>query len=234
MNKIDKRKVYGIMLDTETANTIVCEDGKLEMNFVLPYDLGFAVIDTKGNIYEEHSYVNEDIFCDEYTLMQSAYYANKIPDYIRDLANGKRQLKNTYEIRKILCDLIKKYDCKFVSAHNARFDYRACNNIQRWTTKSKYRYFFPKDIEIWDTLKMSRDVLLKMPTYIEFCEKNGFMTKHKTPQPQLTAEVIYRYITNDVNFVEEHKGLEDVEIEIEIFKYLMRQHKPMRKKLFEN
>ena len=234
MNKIDRRKVYGIMLDTETANTIVCEDGKLEMNFVLPYDLGFAVIDTKGNIYEEHSYVNEDIFCDEYTLMQSAYYADKIPDYIRDLANGKRQLKNTYEIRKILCDLIKKYDCKFISAHNARFDYRACNNIQRWTTKSKYRYFFPKDIEIWDTLKMSRDVLLKMPTYIEFCEKNGFMTKHKTPQPQLTAEVIYRYITNDVNFVEEHKGLEDVEIEIEIFKYLMRQHKPMRKKLFEN
>ena len=234
MNKIDRRKVYGIMLDTETANTIVCEDGKLEMNFVLPYDLGFAVIDTKGNIYEEHSYVNEDIFCDEYTLMQSAYYANKIPDYIRDLANGKRQLKNTYEIRKILCDLIKKYNCKFVSAHNARFDYRACNNIQRWTTKSKYRYFFPKDIEIWDTLKMSRDVLLKMPTYIEFCEKNGFMTKHKTPQPQLTAEVIYRYITNNVNFVEEHKGLEDVEIEIEIFKYLMRQHKPMRKKLFEN
>lgn len=234
MNKIDRRKVYGIMLDTETANTIVCEDGKLEMNFVLPYDLGFAVIDTKGNIYEEHSYVNEDIFCDEYTLMQSAYYADKIPDYIRDLANGKRQLKNTYEIRKILCDLIKKYDCKFISAHNARFDYRACNNIQRWTTKSKYRYFFPKDIEIWDTLKMSRDVLLKMPTYIEFCEKNGFMTKHKTPQPQLTAEVIYRYITNDVNFIEEHKGLEDVEIEIEIFKYLMRQHKPMRKKLFEN
>ena len=234
MEKIDKRKVYGIMLDTETANTIVEEDGKLEMSFVLPYDFGFKVIDSKGNSYEDHSYVNSDIFLDEFKLMQSAYYCDKIPDYIRDLVDGTRQLKTSYEIRKIFCDLIKKYDCQFVVAHNARFDYRACNNIQRWTTKSKYRYFFPKDIEIWDTLKMARDVLLKMPTYIQFCEENGFMTKHRTPQPQLTAEVIYRFITNDIDFVEEHKGFEDVEIETEIFKYLVRQHKPMRKKLFEN
>ena len=234
MEKIDKRKVYGIMLDTETANTIVEDDGKLEMGYVLPYDFGFKVIDSKGNSYEDHSYVNSDIFLDEFKLMQSAYYCDKIPDYIRDLVNGTRQLKTSYEIRTIFCDLIKKYDCQFVVAHNARFDYRACNNIQRWTTKSKYRYFFPKDIEIWDTLKMARDVLLKMPTYIQFCEDNGFMTKHRTPQPQLTAEVIYRFITNDIDFVEEHKGFEDVEIETEIFKYLVRQHKPMRKKLFEN
>ena len=81
---------------------------------------------------------------------------------------------------------------------------------------------------------MARDVLLKMPTYIDFCFENGFVTKHATPQPQLSAEVIYRYITKDIGFVEEHKGIEDVEIEIEIFKYLMRQHKPMRKNLFEN
>lgn len=234
MEKIDKRKVYGIMLDTETANTIVEDDGKLEMGYVLPYDFGFKVIDSKGNSYEDHSYVNSDIFLDEFKLMQSAYYCDKIPDYIRDLVNGTRQLKTSYEIRKIICDLIKKYDCQFIVAHNARFDYRACNNIQRWTTKSKYRYFFPKDIEIWDTLKMARDVLLKMPTYLQFCEDNGFMTKHRKPQPQLTAEVIYRFITNDIDFVEEHKGFEDVEIETEIFKYLVRQHKPMRKKLFEN
>lgn len=234
MNKIDRRKVYGIMLDTETANTLVDADGNLDMFHVLPYDFGFAVIDTKGNIYEKHSYVNSDIFLDEFELMQSAYYSKKIPMYIKDLANGNRTLKTTYEIRTIFCNLIKKYDCKFVVAHNARFDYRACNNVQRWTTKSKYRYFFPKDIEIWDTLKMARDVIAKMPTYKEFCFANGFVTKHATPQPQLSAEVIYRYITNDITFTESHTGLEDVEIEIEIFKYLMRQHKPMRKKLFEN
>jgi DNA polymerase III epsilon subunit-like protein len=231
---MDRRKTYGIILDTETANTITEEDGKLNMMSVLPYDFGFAVIDTKGNIYEKHSYVNSDIFLDEYTLMQSAYYAKKIPQYIRDLVDGTRVLKTTYEIRKIIFDLVQKYDCKFIMAHNARFDYRACNNIQRWTTKSKYRYFFPKDVEIWDTLKMARDVIAEMPTYRQFCQDNGFMTKHKTPQPQLTAEVIYRFITSDLTFEESHTGLEDVEIENEIYKYCIKQHKPMRKKLFEN
>ena len=231
--KIDHRHKYGIMLDTETANTIVEDDGKLDMRFVLPYDIGFAVIDSKGNVYETFSFVNEDIFCDEYTLMKSAYYADKIPDYIRDLAHGNRTLATTYEIRKILLDKIKEYGCEFVCAHNALFDYRACNNIQRWTTKSKYRYFFPYGIEFWDTLKASRDVLLKMPTYYDFCEKNGFMTKHKVPKPRLTAEVIYAYITNNPHYKESHTGLEDVLIEAEILKYLKKQHKPINIQLFD-
>lgn len=232
MEKIDNRHTYGIILDTETANTITEEDGKLNMNYVLPYDFGFAVIDTNGNIYEQFSFVNEDIFCDEYTLMKSAYYADKIPNYIRDLANGKRQLANTYEIRKVITDLINKYNCKFVMAHNARFDLRACNNIQRWTTKSKYRYFFPKGIEIWDSLKASKSVIAKMPTYVKFCQENGYMTKHKIPQVRLTAEIIYRFITGNNDFVESHTGFEDVQIELEIYKYCKKQHKAMEIKLF--
>lgn len=81
---IDRRRNYGIMLDTETANTI--QDGdKLDMSNVLPYDFGWAVIDSKGNVYETHSFVNRDIFCYERDLMQSAYYADKIPRYIEDI-----------------------------------------------------------------------------------------------------------------------------------------------------
>lgn len=232
MEKIDKRHTYGIILDTETANTIVEENGNLNMRYVLPYDFGFAVIDTNGTIYEQFSFVNKDIFCDECTLMKSAYYANKIPDYVKDLANGKRQLANTYTIRKTIIDLIKKYDCKFVMAHNARFDLQACNNIQRWTTKSKYRYFFPKGIEIWDSLKASRSVIAKMPTYVKFCQENGYMTKHKIPQVRLTAEIIYRFITGNNKFIESHTGFEDVQIELEIYKYCKKQHKAMEIKLF--
>ena len=108
MANIDKRKRYGIILDTETANTITEENGKLCMNYVLPYDFGFAVIDTKGNIYEKYSFVNSDIFCNELELMQSAYYSKKIPQYIKDLSNGKRTLSNTYLIRQKILELIKK------------------------------------------------------------------------------------------------------------------------------
>jgi hypothetical protein len=230
-HKIDRRHNYGICLDTETANTIVTEDGQLDMSNTLFYDLGFQVIDSHGRTYgKEFSFVNSDIFVHEAELMESAYYAKKIPQYKEDLANGTRTLANTYEIRKALCDVVDEYDCKFVIAHNARFDYNALNNTQRWTTKSKYRYFLPRGLEWWDTLKIARSVMGEMPTYRKFCEENGYITK--TGRLRFTAEICYRFITKDNTFKESHTGLEDVKIESEILAYCHRQHKAMKKKLW--
>ena len=230
-HKIDRRHIYGICLDTETANTIQDENG-LDMTNVLFYDLGFQLIDSHGRTYgKKFSFVNSDIFIHEAELMQSAYYAKKIPQYRQDIAEGKRILANTYEIRKVLCELVAEYDCKFVCAHNARFDYNSLNNTQRWTTKSRFRYFLPYGLEWWDTLKMARSVMGKMPTYQRFCTENGYTTK--TGKPRFTAEICYRFITKDNTFVESHTGLEDVEIETEILRYCHRQHKAMKKKLWE-
>lgn len=229
---IDRRHIYGIMLDTETANTIQT-DNKLDMSSVLFYDLGFQVIDSHGRTYDKKfSFVNSDIFIHEKELMQSAYYSKKISQYKQDLANGTRTLANTYEIRKTLHDVIKEYDCKFVCAHNAQFDNRSINNTLRWTTKSKYRYFLPYGVEWWDTLKMARSVLGKMPTYRKFCEENGYVTKNN--QLKYTAEICYRFITKNTDFVESHTGLEDVEIETEILRYCHRQHKAMKKRLWND
>lgn len=231
-NTIDRRHIYGICLDTETANTIDDETG-LNMRDVLFYDLGFQVVDSHGRTYgKKFSFVNADIFIHEKELMKSAYYAKKIPQYRADIASGKRTLATTYTIRKILCQVIKDYDCKFVCAHNARFDQRALNNTQRWVTKSKYRYFLPKGLEWWDTLKMARSVMGNMPTYRNFCEENGYLTKNG--RLRFTAEICYRFITKDNFFVESHTGLEDVEIETEILRYCHRQHKAMKKKLWGN
>lgn len=229
--KIDHRHTFGIILDTETANTITEEDGKLNMFHVLPYDIGFAIIDTNGDVYEKYSFVIDDVFCDMYWLMQSAYYAAKIPQYIRDLASGKRILATAKEVKMLIRAKCRQYDCKFAMAHNMRFDYRACNNLDRYLTKSQYRYFFPYGIEFWDTMLMAQDVICKMPTYKQFCQENGFMTKNN--QVRKTAEVLYRFISGDLNFDEEHTGLEDVMIELEIYKFCKKQHKAMRKNIFE-
>ena len=61
---------------------------------------------------------------------------------------------------------------------------------------------------------MSREVFGKDDDYIAFCEKYNYLTKQN--KPRLTAEIVYRYLTNDNEFVESHTGLEDVEIETEI------------------
>ena len=58
---IDHRHIYGIMLDTETANTIQTEK-KVDMSSVLFYDLGFQVIDSHGRVYDKkYSFINSDI-----------------------------------------------------------------------------------------------------------------------------------------------------------------------------
>jgi hypothetical protein len=97
-------------------------------------------------------------------------------------------------------------------------------------TKSKYRYFFPYGTEICDTMRMARDVIGKMPTYKRFCEENGFLTANG--RLSMKAEILYRFISKDLDFVESHTGLEDVMIEKEIMAYCYRQHKKMTRQLW--
>ena len=232
MEKIDFRHHYVLVLDTETANTIADENGNLDMSNVLMYDCGWAVVDTAENVYIERSYVNRDVFCEERELMQSAYYAKKIPLYCAEILSGKRTMANTYEIRQQMLADMEKYHITEVVAHNARFDVNALNTILRYTTKSKFRYWFPYGTIFWDTMKMARDVIHKMPTYRAFCEEHELLTKNG--RLSTTAENLYRFIIGDVDFTESHTGLEDVQIEREIMFYCYRQHKPMRKLLWEN
>lgn len=232
MEKIDKRKHYIIVMDTETCPLDRTFEGVTPYNMFV-YDIGWAVVDKKGNVYETKSYINRNIFFEEKLLMDSSYYAEKLPQYYDDIRSGKRKVSTWYNIRKDLVDTMKKYNTKTVCAHNARFDDGATKNTQRWLTKSKYRFFLPFGTEIWDTMKMANDVVAKTPSYKKFCEENGYMTSHKTPRPQVKAEVLYRYITGNNDFVESHTGLEDVLIEKEILAYCFRKHKKMRKNLYD-
>lgn len=229
--KVDKRKRYYVVLDTETC-PIDKDFNGVDANNMFTYDIGFAVCDKKGTIYEEYSFIVKEIFFDEQELMKSAYYSTKVSKYLEDIKAGTRKVASFYEIRKCLIEVMAKYNTNIVIAYNARFDDVTLKQTQRWLTKSKYRYFLPYGAEVWDSLKMVRDVVAKTPTYIRFCEQNGYMTAHKTPQPQMKAETVYRYITQDTEFIEAHTGLEDVKIETAIFAYCMAKHKKMRKKLY--
>ena len=231
IDKIDRRRHYILVVDTETANTI--QDGdKLDMSNVLVYDCGWQVVDTHGNVYMERSFVNRDIFVYERELMETAYYAKKIPQYNIDIRAGRRIMANTYEIRQVMLKDMEKYGIKEVAAHNARFDLNALNGTQRYVTKSRFRYWFPYGTEIWDTMRMAESIICKMPTYRKFCEENGYLTK--TGRLKKTAEILWRFISKNPHFVESHTGLEDVTIEAQIMAYCFRQHKHINKELFQN
>ena len=198
-----------IILDTETTNDIDCP---------LVYDFGFSVIDENGKAYASYSFVNADIFCDD-EMMANAYFAEKIPQYWEDIKSGNRVLKSFRSIERTFRRVCREWDVDTFVAHNARFDYIALQTTKRYITTSKERFFFPYGSKFVDTLKLSREVFGQDETYRNFCVTNGYITNYG--QNRYTAEVIYRFLTNNNDFEEEHTGLADCMIEKEIFRYCL-------------
>ena len=221
-------KALYMVYDTEVCNCPKI-DGQLDVANGQVYDLGIQIIDKDGYIYDEYSIVNGDVFWGMPEAMREAYFADKRPQYVADILAGKRKVLNTWQMYKLVRNLCEEYNIKACVAHNARFDVKALNATMRYQTKSRCRWFFPYEMPMWDTMKMANDTICKQKRYKEFCEANGYMTNHATPQVRKTAEIIWRYLTDDVTFEEEHTGLADVEIEAQIFAECIRQHKAMEK-----
>ena len=211
-----RKKEMFLVIDTETCNTI---------EQPLPYDIGYAICDRMGNIAEERSYVVAETFLDMKDTMKSAYFAEKIPQYWEDIKNGSREIKSIYKIRKEVKDLMNKYNVKKVGAYNMGFDKRALNNVMRYTTKSFCRWFFPFGTEFFCIWHLATQTLLQQKTFFKMAEKNGWFSEKGNLLTN--AEVTYNYIKKMSDFKEEHKGLEDVRIEIEIMAHCFRQHKKM-------
>lgn len=202
------KKKYIMMLDTETAGSV---------GYPLPYDVGFAVADLQGNLYEPQSFVNYDIYCGEREKMKSAYYAEKLPQYEADLKSGKRKLAKFSTIRKKFYELFDKYDCIGVMAYNTGFDRRSLNNGFKHSTKGKYRFFFRKDTVFFDAWTMACHTIFRTRGFRKAAYENEWYSEKGNVRTN--AEVAYAYISGQDNFTESHTALEDVEIETAIMAY---------------
>lgn len=196
-----------LLLDVETAN---------DTTDALTYDIGGIIMDIYGNIYETFSFVIRDIFCDERELMKVAYYGDKIPEYVQDIQQGKRQVVDFMQAWNYIRRLMKRYDCTTVAAYNCNFDRNALNTTLRYLTKSKYRWFFPRGTEFVCVWNMACGSICQTSEYKTFAETNFLFSNHGKNY-RATAETVYAFLTNNSQFHEEHKGFDDVKIEREIF-----------------
>ncbi len=210
---VDKRIKYMVAGDTETAGSVA---------YPRFYDLGFAVIDRRGRIFFKISLVNSTIFYGHKDEMQSCYYANKLPQYYVEIDNGERVVLDVWAIQKLMAYVMAHYNTKIFAAYNCGFDKRACNNT--------LRNFFPADTIFYDIMLMAQDTIYTMASYRKFCETHGFMCSGSwANKPKWSAEIMYRFITNNPDFEEAHTGLRDVEIETIILATCFAKHKKMRK-----
>lgn len=206
-----------LVLDTETTNTI---------EEPIMYDIGWSIYDENKTLLKTVSFVVAETWNDK-ELLEKAFFADKFPQYEKDIAEGRRVLASIKFIRYALACDCKAYGVKAIAAHNLPFDYRSTTKSVRYLTKSNIRYFLPYGVELWCTLAMAKDCFGKDKDYKNFCSANGFCTK--SGQPRFTAEILYRYFTNNLEFVESHTGLEDTLIESTILFECLRRNPNCKK-----
>lgn len=211
------KKHFYLVVDVEGA-------GSTDKAYV--YDIGGRVVDRQGNTYERFSFLVKDIFQDgNCEIMKSAHYANKIPLYFEELANKGIFAQSFYNVKYHVAKLIEEYGIKEVFAYNAVYDKNALNHTQEFLTDGRFRYFFPFGVKVSCIWYMACQVICTKKSYHNFCQTNGFVSN--SGNVRTSAEVVYKYITNDVNFEERHMGAYDSDIEAEILNYCFRQKKKM-------
>ena len=214
-----KKEMY-LVIDTETCNT-------LEQPLV--YDIGYAIADRNGNVVLERSFLVAEIFLDKKDIMSSAYYAEKIPMYWEDVKKGTRIIKSLFNIRKQLFADMKEYNVKKVGAYNMGFDKKALNTTIRYCSKSLIRWFFPFGVEYFCIWNMACQVIMNTRKYAKFAIQNGLVSEKGNIQT--SAESCFKFLMNDVNFIESHTGLEDVKIEVQIMAKCLKTHKRLDRKI---
>ena len=218
--KIDKRKKYIMVLDTETTNNNM----ESRFNDGLVYDIGFTIADKKGNVYAKRSYAVKEIF-DWKELMDTAYYKNKLPKYYEKLAKGEMKKETIWNIRKAIRTAMEYFNITEVWAFNANFDLTTLNNTVRYLSSSGCRYFFKYGTEICDIWHVACQTLGLQKTFQwenVRNDKGNLITN---------AERMFGYIIQDEAFEEEHTGLADAEIETKILARCLASHKSIDKKI---
>lgn len=210
-----------LVIDTETANSV---------EQPLPYDVGYAIVDTStGEILVKRSFVVAEIFFDK-ELMKEAYFAEKVPQYWKDIKSKKRVVKSICFIRRTIKKDMADFKVKKVGAYNMGFDNRATKNDIRFISGSMIKWFFPYGTEFFCIWNMACTSILKTESYIRFAIENNFVSE--CGNIQTSAEVAYRYITKNVNFVEDHTGLEDVLIEIAIMMEVLKSKMEYKDRIY--
>lgn len=220
------KKKFGILLDTET----VSKQGE-----TLVYDLAWLVIDNNGNVIEEHNFIIDEVYSDFPALFDSQFITyGKYLWYSDALAHGMLESISAFDALNALYLSMCEYNVSFVTAYNVPFDLKAidqtCKHFGILNPLEVYERLIGNVLDIMDLWRLAKSHIVTKP-YEQFCVENGFLTdKHK--KAKTSAEIVYRWISDDVGFVEDHTALSDCLIEVEIYVKCKRKKKRIPESVF--
>lgn len=177
------------------------------------FDIGYTIADKKNNIFIKRNWLVREIFTD-ISKMKYAFYYNKYPEYLEMLSDGKVKLENWSKIIAQMEQDIIDYDIQEVYAYNITFDKGAINDTQTYLSKSKFLLFEDYNIKTNCLWGMAAETILSQVGYIRTALENNWVSEKGNIKT--SAEMAYRYITGEHEFIESHTALDDSIIETEI------------------
>lgn len=202
-----------IVLDTETAPTVKHTDRRAHPETSLVYDMGWVVVDGNNfSIKESHSFIIADTFMN-HQLMNSAYYAKKLPQYIERgrLFAADWFIVSFYTAWEIFLKNIETYNVTDIWAWNVQFDNQTLDHTINVYSNGFVKSFLPDGCEwrdAWDYVSSRCCVTEK---YVRWAINNGYVSAKGNPSTK--AETCYRYLNEDDSFIESHTALDDAMIE---------------------
>ena len=196
-NQIGDFMGYTLILDTETTGLDKC----------FCYDISWVIMDMEtGDIIDFKANVVEQVW-HNLPLFESAYYKEKRTKYVEMMRRHEATMdKWGYIMRKLKQDIVK-YSISEVYAYNSDFDDKVISYNCDW-----FKCNNPLEtIEVYDIWGYASQFVTGNADYRKFCEDNSRFTD--TGNYKGSAEVVHQFITNNADFIEEHMGLFDSEIE---------------------
>ena len=131
-------------------------------------------------------------------------------DILTDSGKKYKVIRSENGLFKHFLRLFKMWNIKDLYAFNVAFDRGA---LKRTFTEYHYNILF-KNVNFHDIQTAVFYEFCYNMDYVQFCVANNYLTKKGFCQCK--AETFYRFLHNDINFIEEHKALDDVIIESEM------------------
>lgn len=189
-----------LIFDTETTS--------LEKPFC--YNIGYVIADTETEeILIKRDFVVEQVWHNP-MLFTTAYYADKREIYVTSMRKRSTKMdKFGYICQQMIRD-IKAFDIVGAYAYNSPFDEKVFNFNCDW-----FKCNNPFDtIPVYDIRGYAHNFICNTEEYKVFCDNYERFTD--SGNYSSTAETVYQFISEDIDFIEEHTALADSEIETEI------------------
>lgn len=192
-----------LIFDTETTN--------LEKPFC--YNIGYTIFNTDtAEVLVKKDYVVEQVWHNA-MLFTTAYYANKREIYVKRMRTRQCRMDKFGYITQAMYRDIKEYEVEHAFAYNSSFDIKVFDFNCDW-----FKCYNPLDtVQVHDIRGHVHKKIAFTKKFRDYCETHQLFTE--SGNYSTTAEAVYRFISSDDDFIEEHTALADSVIELEILRY---------------